>query len=238
MAVGAVAGELGVTTLSHARFQRLATPAANQGKAFDVQYNPQEMTLSKGAQVAEIPVPGLDSPLLQFVRGQAETMTVELFFDSTEDGTGIGATPVTTKTDDFYDFVKADRDTHAPPVLLFTWGGTAFPGRQRSGFRCVVTNIRQQFTMFAPDGTPLRARLSVELKEYRPLIEQLRELGLLSADHTKATTVRDGDTITAIAYAQYGDDRAWRPIADANGIDDPLGIAAGTILRIPKGLPA
>lgn len=224
-----------MTALAHARFQKLATPADTSGTSFVVQYNPQELTLTKGTQVAEIAVPGLDSPLLQFVRGQAETMTVELLFDSTEDGTGIGATPVTEKTDDFYAFVKQDKDTHAPPVLLFTWGGTAFPGRQRNGFRCVVTSIRQQYTMFAPDGTPLRAKLTVELKEYRPLVEQLRELGLLSADHTKSTTVRAGDTITSIAYAQYGDARAWRQIAEANGIDDPLRIPTGTILRVPRG---
>jgi hypothetical protein len=225
-----------MTTLAHARFQRLATPSAPSGKALDVQYNPSELSFSKGAQVVEVPVPGLDSPLLQFVRGQAETLTVELFFDSTEDGTGVGATPVTKKTDDFYSLVKMDKTTHAPPVLLFTWGGTAFPGK-RDGFRCVVTNIRQQFTMFAPDGKPLRCRMTVELKEYKPLTQQLRELGLLSADHTKAAVMRDGDTITGISYSEYGDDRAWRQIADTNNIDDPLNIPAGTILRVPKGLP-
>ncbi len=225
-----------MTAISHACFQRLAKPEDKTGVAFLVQYNPQELTLTKGAQIAEIPVPGLDSPLLQFVRGQAETMTVELFFDTTEDGTGVGTTPVTTETDNFYDFVKQDSTTHAPPVLLFTWGGTAFPGRQRDGFRCVVSSIRQQYTMFAPDGTPLRAKLTVELKEYRSLTEQLRELNLLSADHTKSTTVRDGDTITGISQALYGDDRNWRQIADDNAIDDPLNIASGTILRIPRGV--
>jgi hypothetical protein len=226
-----------MTTLAHARFQRLATPTDTAGVALDVQYNPSELTFTKAAQVAEIPIPGLDSPLLQFVRGQAETLSVELFFDSTEDGMGVGATPVTKQTDKFYALIKIDKSTHAPPVLLFTWGGTAFPG-MRNGFRCVVLSVRQQFTMFAPDGTALRARLTVELKEYKPLTQQLRELGLMSADHTKAAVLRDGDTITAVSYREYGDDRAWRRIADANQIDDPLAVPAGTILRVPKGLDA
>lgn len=226
-----------MTALAHARFQRLATPSDSQGKSLFVQYNPAELTFTKGAQVAEIPIPGLDTPLLQFVRGQAETLTLELFFDSTEDGTGPTAKPVTKLTDEFYDLVKIDPKTHAPPVLLFTWGGTAFPGHRRDGFRCVVTSVRQQFTMFAPDGTPLRARLTVELKEYKPLLQQLHELGLESADHTKSVVVRDGDTITGLAYREYGDDRAWRRIADENRIDDPLSVAAGAILRVPKGLP-
>src|SRR5689334_726936 len=104
-----------MTTLAHARFQRLATPSDTSGQALNVQYNPSELTFTKAAQVAEIPIPGLDSPVLQFVRGQAETLSVELFFDSTEDGMGVGATPVTKKTDDFYSLIKIDKTTHAPP---------------------------------------------------------------------------------------------------------------------------
>lgn len=224
-----------VTALAKARFQRLATPSDTQGRALDVQYNPAELTFTKAAQVAEIPIPGLDTPLLQYVRGQAETLSVELFFDSTEDGTGNTAKAVTEKTNAFYELIKADRATHAPPVLLFTWGGTAFPGARRDGFRCVVTNVRQQFTMFAPDGRPLRAKVTVDLKEYKPLTLHLRELGLMSSDHTKAAVFRESDTVTAVAYREYGDDRRWRLIAEANGVVDPLAIPPGTVLRIPKG---
>ena len=44
-------------------------------------------------------IPGLDSPLQQFVRGQAEKLTLDLFFDTTDTGMGAGATSVTTETD-------------------------------------------------------------------------------------------------------------------------------------------
>lgn len=224
-----------MTVLAKARFHRLATPSDSQGSFLDVQYNPTELTFTKAAQIAEIAVPGLDTPLLQYVRGQAETVSLELFFDSTEDGTGADAKAVTIRTDKFYELIKAERATHAPPVLLFTWGGTAFPGSRRDGFRCVVTSVRQQFTMFAPNGVPLRAKLTIDLKEYKPLTLHLRELGFLSADHTKATVSRTGDTISAIAYREYGDAREWRRIAEENRITDPLSLRAGTVLRIPKG---
>ena len=39
--------------------------------------------IAKGAQIAEIAIPGIDSPILQFVRGQTQTLTLELFFDTT-----------------------------------------------------------------------------------------------------------------------------------------------------------
>lgn len=35
-------------------------------------------------------------------------------------------------------------------------------------------------------------------------------------------TVGAGDRLPLIAAEVYGDPRLWRPIAEANGIDDPL----------------
>ena len=78
-----------------------------------VQFNPTELSFEKGAQIAEIAIPGLDSPLLQFVRGQNEKLTLDLFFDTTEDGMGEGATSVTTWSDRVYELVKIEPDRHA-----------------------------------------------------------------------------------------------------------------------------
>ena len=44
----------------------------------------------------------------------------------------------------------------------------------------------------------------------------------------------EGDTITSIAYRAYGRSGAWRTIAAANGVEDPLALPAGTILRVPR----
>ena len=224
-----------MTAVLHARFERLPNPGASKGTPLEVQFNPSEYTLTKGAQLSEIPIPGLDQPIIQFVRGQTETLTLDLFFDSTEEGTGSAAKPVTEKTDKFYELIKIDSDAHAPPVLLFSWGGNAFAGSTRKAFKCVVANVRQQFTFFSPTGTPLRAKLTVELREYKSLADQIRELNLKSADHTKAHVVVEGETISSVAYQAYGDPAAWRAIADANAVEDPLGLAPGTILRIPRG---
>jgi len=103
-------------SLFKAQIQRLAADGSPRGGAMDVAYNPTEYTLTKTNQWAEIPVPGLDSPLIQFIRGQSETLSLDLFFDSTDDGTGDDATPVTEKTDAFYQLIKIESESHAPPV--------------------------------------------------------------------------------------------------------------------------
>ena len=138
-----------------------------------VQYNPNSLSLDKSPRTADIAIPGLDAPLRQFVRGQTETLTVELFFDTTEHGTGTGATSVTTLTDAFYGMVKIDPQTHAPPVCTFIWG-SKFPGdslptmyqnQRRTEFKGLVTRVQQEFALFSPEGTPLRAVLNVTLEE-------------------------------------------------------------------------
>src|SRR5205814_8092616 len=93
-----------------------------------VQFNPTEVTFAKGAQLAEIGIPGIDAPIQQFVRGQAEKLTLDLFFDTTENGMDAQAKSVTTLTDTFYSLVKINSQTHAPPVCQFAWNDPSFPG--------------------------------------------------------------------------------------------------------------
>jgi nucleoid-associated protein YgaU len=231
-----------MTAMVAASFARIDPSLGGVGDSVPCQFNPTEYTLTKAVQSAEIPIPGLDSPLLQFVRGQAETMTVDLFFDSTDGGTGTTATAVTTLTDKVYEFVKIDPSTHAPPVCEFSWAASGFPGshlsaslehQQRYSFRCIVESVRQRFTLFNPWGVPLRATLSVSLREFKTLGDQISELGLQSADQTHTHVVAEGETLTRIAAAVYDDPRLWRAIADANGIDDPLALQPGSILVVP-----
>ncbi len=232
--------------LTKAQFQRIMPDGTLQGSPLPVQFNPKEFTLTKASQFAEIGIPGLDSPILQFVRGQTESMTLELFFDTTEQGMDSGATSVTTLTDEFYRMVKMDSTIHAPNVLLFTWG-YLFPGQmptsfmpgpsqsdqRRHGFKCVVESVQQRYTLFSSEGLPLRAVLTVTLKEYKTLTDQLRELNLQSADHFKAHVVQLGETLSRIAWQEYNDPHQWRQIALANGIDDPLSLQPGQVLTIP-----
>ncbi len=229
--------------LAKAQIRRLAADGTPSGAALDVLFNPTEYTLAKSAQFAEVPVPGLDSPLLQFVRGQTETLTVDLFFDTSDaGGTGAEAESVTAKTDPFYQLIKIEAESHAPPVVLFSWGGEAFPGHRtyetlagqnRFGFKGVVESVRQRFTFFSSTGLPLRATLSLTLKEYKTLHEQIAELNLNSPDRTKAHVVREGETITRIAEMAHDNGADWRAIALWNGIEDPLAIEPGMVLEVP-----
>ncbi len=229
--------------LQKAQIRRLNNKLAPTGAALEVQFNPTELTLNKGVQIAEVAIPGLDAPILQFVRGQSETLTLDLFFDTTDEGTGEKATPVTTRTDKFYQLIKIDGDIHAPPICRFIWGDHEFPGshfdanwasqQRENGFDCLVESVRQRFTMFSSQGVPLRATLSVSLREYKTLKKQLQQLNLMSPDHTRSHVVQRGETLNKIADQYYEDSTQWRVIAEANNILNPLNIEPGTLLELP-----
>jgi hypothetical protein len=235
--------------LAKAQLQRLKADGTLVGRPITVSYNPTEYTLTKGVQIAEIPIPGLDSPILQFVRGQTEMLSLDLFFDSTDAGTGADAKPVTEKTDEIYRLLKMDAETHSPPIVLFTWGADSFPGHRnyqtpgsqgntagsqiRDGFKGVVESVRQRFTFFSSLGLPLRATLSLQIKEYKTLAEMLAELNPQSPDRTKAHVIQQGETITRIADLAGENPAQWRGIAELNGLEDPFDLVPGTILQIP-----
>ena len=49
-------------------------------------FNPKEFSVEKSNQYSEVNIPGLSSPIFQFVRGNARSVTMDLFFDTYEEG--------------------------------------------------------------------------------------------------------------------------------------------------------
>jgi nucleoid-associated protein YgaU len=98
-------------------------------------------------------------------------------------------------------------------------------------FTCVVESIDRKFLLFSPEGVPLRARLTVKMREYKTIKEMVAELQ--SADHTKARDLKRRERLDQISANEYGTPAEWRRIAEENDIDDPRRVPPGTILKIP-----
>ena len=201
-------------------------------------FNPTEFTVEKGNQFAEVNVPGLPSSILQFVRGNSRTISMELFFDTYENEedkdvrmytdkiTGWDAGSIYSQlSPDKKGLMDIDSELHAPPVCIFEWGSFIFP--------CVIERVSKRFTMFLADGTPVRATLSVTLKEYDEVDIQIAEIDTHSADLTKRRVVIQGDSLWSIAAKEFGDPAEWRRVAKANAIDNPRLVKPGTELVIP-----
>ena len=62
---------------------------------------------------------------------------------------------------------------------------------------------------------------------------QVKGTPTASADIAKTRTLRRGDSLASLAAEEYGDPGRWRPIAEANRIDNPLRVEPGAVLVIP-----
>ncbi len=204
-----------------------------------VQFNPTEYGIDRGSSYAELQVPGLRTPLLQFVRGEAQTLSLELFLDGTDKRAGGGGPSLSSLTGgsspddsvegrlkDLRAFVEIDPALHAPPVCLFQWRKVSFTG--------VVTSFKEKYTLFDESGKVLRARVTLSLKSYEAVEVQLREMKLESPDRTRVRVLREGETLASISAEVYGDPRLWRVLAQANDVDRPRFVPPGTPLYVPS----
>ena len=185
-------------------------------------FNPTEYQLQKSNNFAEIAIPGLETPPIQYVRGASEKLTAELLLDTSGTLEDVRVKYV----NDLRGLMNITKQLHAPPIVRFTWDRQIFKGVMES---CNVT-----YLMFTPDGIPLRAKCSITLKEYRPVEIQLKDPPRSSPDVEKRYVVRRGDTLSNIAAGVYRDSGVWRAIAIANGIRDPRTLEPGRTLVLPR----
>lgn len=196
--------------------------ADERARRIPLRFNPTDYKLSKSNTFAEIPIPGLEAPPLQYVRGGSETLTVEALVDTSDTLDDVRVRYV----DRLRGLMTPDSREHAPPIVRFVWGRSIFTG--------VLEKLDIAYQLFLPDGVPLRAKLDLTLKEYRQAAVQAMDPPRSSPTLEKSYVVRRGDTLSSIAAALYRRPDAWRELARANGITDPRDLRPGQVLTVPR----
>lgn len=211
-------------------------------------FNPNEVSLSRSVsweRQRAAAGSATASVAQEFRSVEAETLSIELFFDTYEARSAAGgwerataslvpvnplqdrqATDVRRHTDRIAALARIDRELHRPPVCQLRWGRFDI-------FTGVLSSLRQRFTLFLDNGTPVRATLSCDFVEAGSAARS-RAGELHSADVAKTRTVRRNDTLQSLAAEEYRDPTLWRPIARANGIVNPRQLRPGMVLTIPK----
>lgn len=120
-----------------------------------------------------------------------------------------------------------------PPVLTFVWGPPV------GGFTLDVTMTKCEvvYERFLPTGMPVRAKVSLTLQEHATRFPGTNPTSG-GVPGRGAHVLIAGESLQSLALAYYGSERAWRRIAEANDIDDPLRVAAGRGLYLPSAEPS
>lgn len=217
--------------LKKATITALDGTGAPKGDAITVLFNPTEYTYERTNTYKGAAVPGLGTPLLQFVNGESDQLSMELFLDDYTDPKGPTSLqqpetdPLIKRLKALTKLLEIDRDLHAPPPVRFNWGPLEFTA--------VIEKLGRKVTMFHPDGTPARVTLSVSFKEYRTLRQQIDNPRRESADKSRRRVVVGSEALWFIAAREYDDANEWVRIAEANDLDDPRDIRPGDWLLLP-----
>lgn len=197
----------------------------NAGERIPVLFNPTDYTIERSNSYKTTSMPGLGGPLIHFINGEADVLSMELFLDDYTDKPKAGAKGVREQADKFATLLEIDNNQHAPPIVRFVWG--------KLSFTAIIEKLTRKFLLFQADGVPARVSLGVSFKEYRTLPELLRNPRLQSADKSKRRVIVAGDSLWLLAWREYHDPARWREIAEANDLDDPRDITAGDWVRVP-----
>jgi Contractile injection system tube protein len=202
----------------------------SDGTSLPCQFNPTTVRISKTSTWSAHPSRGSSkAPTPQFVGTGPEVLSAHLLFDGFDTLGGQGG-PVAGAVSQLLEWTcvpaaSYDSATPQPPTVTFRWGtGIGFTG--------FLKQVQAEYTMFSPDGTPLRATASIALQRVpdNPQGTNPTSGGITGR---RSALLGDCDCLATVAQATYGDPGMWRAIAVANGIEDPARVPAGTRLLVP-----
>lgn len=215
-------------------------PETEDGTEIPVQFNPAslKLTLSNNTEGGQ----STARPQRQYTGNSSTELAFDLVFDSADEAGPDGAGPrsVRERTGQIEQFVLAQTgsgDRQSPPRVMFKWGGLKIKG--------VISQLSIDFDLFAADGTPLRAKMGVSIKEQDAKYELLQAgPGSTKNDNApkpgesgsgpgsgggtggdKAGTALDGESAADFAARMGLDPSAWRGLSLGGG--NPLSLSAG-----------
>lgn len=211
----------------------------DHGAIVKCMFNPNDYAFSKHNNWTPGNSKGFNLAQYEFGSGQPTVLQMELFFDTYSNvKSGSNATPKDVRkeyTNKIWKMVKVDpalaslsNSQGRPPIVSFQWGSTWL-------FKSVITDISERFTLFMPDGMPVRSTLNVTF-------QQIEDEDFFPGTNPtsggeggeRIWRVKAGDTLSWIAYAMYGDTSLWRLIASANKLSRVRTLTPGLQLEIPN----
>lgn len=153
----------------------------------------------------------------------------ELWFDTYETRKSVREQYI----DKLEDLCNYNYETHYPPVVILHYGEFTQGSKHKPDYQFFVEKLDVDYSMFLPDGTPVRAKVALHLVQVIDVMDEERIRAKRSPDHARIYTVKRGDSLQSIARYAFDDPREWRRIADINKIDDLMCLRPGQVLLLP-----
>ena len=163
-----------------------------------------------------------------------EELRLEFVLDGTETMEGYGGEnkaykkkPVHDQLKDFLKCVyKFDGNIHRPRFLIVFWGSEI-------NFHCVLSNLDINYTLFDPDGKPIRVKINATFLSHQAREERLAQQRNSSPDLTHYRKVKQSDRLDILTYEIYNDPKYFLQVGQANALTSIRNVPAGRELYFP-----
>lgn len=203
----------------------LINPTNDQDKeTIKFQFNPEQWSITRTAKWASDTASNTVAPP-RFQGPEPATVKVEVFLDATDKEDG----DITPTVDKLLKAVLPDsgsvqQNQPSAPKARFQWGPIIFKG--------YIESVGVTYLLFRGIGTPIRGKCDVTIKEFPDEVGTQNPTSGGTPGRRVHRMVA-GDTLASVAYREYGKPALWRLLAEANRIDDPMRVPAGTDLLVP-----
>jgi LysM repeat protein len=159
-----------------------------------------------------------------FGKIKPQEYTFELLFDGT--GTAAKKVKVWEEIERFLTVTgKLDGESHRPMYLILSWGSLLS--------KCVLKSAEITYTLFRPDGFPLRAKVKATFAENIDDALRVAEERKSSPDLTHIHEVRAGEHLSQLAYRYYGEASRYLQVARFNHLNSFRDLVVGQRLVFP-----
>jgi len=195
--------------------------------SFEVMLNPE--SYSRTFKIKQNPSQGIGKAgaNIKFESYEPESITLDFIID----GTGVIESQKDQSVSDqikkFNDLTfKYNVDIHRNNFLSLNWGDLKFD--------CVMKQYTIKYTLFDPEGKPLRATLSATFDEYTSPKMESAEAGRQSPDLTHVRIVREGDTLPGLCESIYNDPSYYPLVARFNRLGSFRKLDVGSEIFFPQ----
>lgn len=124
-------------------------------------------------------------------------------------------------------------EIHQPRFLKIMGLGIHQRGNGDVTFDCILSSLQLTYTLFSPEGDPLRAKVSATFLDYRENKRRVLEEGKNSPDLSRVRTVKDTEKLPLIVYESYKDPTYHMEIAKVNNLTNFRSLSVGQELVLP-----
>lgn len=201
-------------------------------KEFEVQINPATLSWSKEIVYESDQVIGSGSKEIKYKGHKEDKLSFKIVLDDT--GVLSGTQQKKQNPNKTIAFMvnqlekvlyTVNAESHEPRYVIIIWGAFCFEGR--------VTSLSYEYTLFSPDGQPLRVTISLSFSSHLNKDISNKKEDKKSPDLTRIITLKAGESIAGWCNKIYNDSSFCSDVARYNNLNSFRDVKPGISLIFP-----